>query len=97
MSLFIDDNLEQHPDGKVTCRHCTNVLGNAQDPLGKALVRESAPSTAGPSVREDASLFADRVIIFRQTFCPDCLTQLQAEIVPADEPSSRRRSLAVDA
>ena len=90
MTLFIDDNLEQHPDGRVTCRHCETAVGDAAQPLRSARVRETAPRTAGPSVREDA-------IGFRQTFCPECLTLLQAEIVPGDEPSSRHRSLVTDA
>lgn len=93
MTLFIDENLAQADDGVVTCRHCTTTLGDAQDPLRDALLRESAPASAGPSVREDASHFADREIVLRRTFCPECLTLLQSEIVPADEPSSRRRSV----
>ncbi len=97
MTLYIDDNLEQHTDGRVTCRHCETVVGDAAQPLGSARVRETAPRTAGPSVRENANLFTDRPIVFRQTFCPECLTLLQAEIVPGDEPSSRHRSLVIGA
>jgi hypothetical protein len=97
MSPFIDDNLEQTDDGTVRCRHCSQVLGDAAHQLRDARVRESAPAAAGPSVRENADRFADRVIVLRQSFCPQCLTQLQAEIVPADEPSSRHRTLGVSA
>lgn len=95
MTLYIDENLAQADDGAVTCRHCSTQLGVAAEPLRDALVRESEPRTAGPSVREDASHFADRAITFRQSFCPECLTLLQSEIVPADEPSGRTRSLKV--
>jgi hypothetical protein len=95
MSLFIDDNLEQHSDGSVTCRHCSHLVGDAAAPMNAARVTETAPRTAGPSVHEDAALFADRPIVFRRTFCPQCLTLLQAEIVPGDEVSSRHRSLVV--
>ncbi|MCU1605766.1 MAG: hydantoin utilization protein [Modestobacter sp.] len=95
MSLFIDDNLEQTDDGAVVCRHCGTVMGVAGQPLRDALQRESAPRDAGPSVRADARHFTDREIVLRQSFCPECLTLLQAEIVPADEPSSRTRSLKV--
>jgi len=56
----IDDNLEQHDDGQVTCRQCDQVLGDAQSQLRDARVTETAPQTAGPSVRESPSLFADR-------------------------------------
>jgi N-methylhydantoinase B len=95
MSLYIDDNLEQTGDGAVVCRHCGTGIGVAAQPLRDALLRESAPRDAGPSVRADARNFTDREIVLRQTFCPECLTLLQAEIVPADEPSSRTRSLVV--
>jgi N-methylhydantoinase B len=95
MTVYIDENLAQSDDGVVTCRHCSTALGVASDPLQDALVRESAPSSAGPSVREDASNFTDREIVLRRTFCPECLTQLQSEIVPADEPSGRNRSVKV--
>jgi N-methylhydantoinase B len=97
MSLYIDDNLEQHDDGAVTCRHCGQRLGDAGSPLRDARVTHSESSSAGPSVRERSELFADRPVTLRRTFCPQCLTMLQAEIVPADEPSGRYRSLAVQA
>jgi N-methylhydantoinase B len=71
------------------------VTGTASDPLGGALVRQSSPREAGPSVRADSSDFADRHVLLRRVFCPSCLALLQAEIVPADEPSWRTRSLAV--
>lgn len=95
MTLFIDENLAQAQDGVVTCRHCGTELGVASDPLASALVRETEAASAGPSIREDSRHFTDRVIVFRRTFCPQCLTLLQAEVVPADEPSGRRRSLKV--
>ena len=93
MTLFIDENLAQAEDGAVTCRHCGTALGVASDPLAQALVRETEPASAGPSIREESSHFTDRVIVFRRSFCPQCLTLLQSEVVPADEPSERRRSL----
>jgi hypothetical protein len=93
--MHIDDNLDQAADGTVTCRHCSAVTGTASGPLRDALVREGDPREAGPSVRADASNFADRAVLLRQVFCPRCLVLLQAEIVPADEPSLRTRSLAV--
>ncbi len=95
MTLFIDDNLEQTERGAVVCRHCGTGIGIAAQPLRDGLVRLSPPRGAGPSVRADARNFTDREIVLRQTFCPECLTLLQAEIVPADEPSSRTRSVKV--
>jgi hypothetical protein len=97
MTLYIDDNLEQNVEGTVTCRHCGTATGDAEQPLRRARLRESAPGEAGPSVRAEASHFTDRPIVLRQTFCPGCLTLLQAEIVPGDEPSSRTRHIEMPA
>lgn len=94
MSLFLDDNLEQAADGTVRCRHCGTAVGVAAEPFRDARTRESDPQEAGPSVRSEPSHFTDREVVLRQVFCPECLTLLQAEIVPADEPSSRTRSVA---
>ncbi|MCO7218647.1 hypothetical protein [Klenkia sp. PcliD-1-E] len=93
MSVHIDENLVQGDDGVVSCRHCDAALGVAQQPLRDACVRESDPRTAGPSVRAGSAHFADRPVVLRQTFCPGCLTLLQSEIVPGDEPSGRTRSV----
>lgn len=93
MSVFIDENLEQTDSGAVHCRHCSTPVGVASDPLRDASRRETAPEAAGPSVRAAASNFTDREVVLRQTFCPHCLTLLQSEIVPADEPSARNRSI----
>ena len=94
MTLQIDDNLEQRPDGVVACRHCGAAVGVAADPLREALVQERNPREAGPAVRAEPRHFTDRRVVLRLTLCPGCLTQLQAEIVPADEPSFRTRNLA---
>lgn len=94
MTLHIDDNLEQRDDGTVACRHCGTAVGIAAEPLRDARVRESDPQEAGPSVRAEPRHFTDRPVVLRQTFCPRCLTLLQGEIVPADEPSFRTRRLA---
>jgi N-methylhydantoinase B len=97
MNMYLDDNLELAPDGTVVCRHCSAATGTASDPLRDARVRESSPREAGPSVRAESVNFADRQVLLRQVFCPGCLVLLQAEIVPADEPSWRTRSLAAAA
>lgn len=95
MTIQIDDNLEQDGDGAVTCRHCGASVGIAADLFRGARIRESSPEDAGPGVRADPRHFTDREVVLRQVFCPGCLTLLQAEIVPADEPSSRTRSVGV--
>lgn len=89
MSIFLDDNLEQREDGTVVCRHCSTLLGTATNPLSNARLVISRPSEAGPAVRADPSNFAAREIVLRRTLCPQCLTMLRAEIVPADEPTFR--------
>jgi N-methylhydantoinase B len=95
MTTPIDDNLEQRADGTVACRHCGTAVGTAENPLRDARVREQEPAHAGPAVRAEPVHFTDRQVVLRLTFCPQCLTQLQAEIVPADEPSFRTRNLGV--
>jgi hypothetical protein len=97
MIIHLDDNLQQYPDGSVTCRHCGTTLGQADEPLRDARVRQCAPQDAGPSVRADPRQFTDRQVVLRQSFCPKCLTLLLSEIVPGDEPSYRTRSVAVQA
>jgi N-methylhydantoinase B len=95
VSHYLDMNLEQTDDGLVRCRHCGGPVGVAEQPLRDARVRESDPSEAGPAVRAHAANFTDRTIVLRQTMCPQCLVLLQAEVVPADEPGARTRSLGV--
>lgn len=94
MTINIDDNLQQAEDGTVSCRHCGTAVGVAADPFRDARIRESTPQEAGPSVRAQPQHFTDREVVLRQVLCPQCLTLLQAEIVPADEPSFRTRTLA---
>jgi N-methylhydantoinase B len=95
MTVQIDDNLERRQDGVVGCRHCGATVGVAAEPLRDALVRERDPREAGPAVRAEPRHFTDRRVVLRLSLCPQCLTQLQAEIVPADEPSFRTRNLEV--
>ena len=90
----LDDNLDERADRTVVCRHCGFTIGDRTDVLAHARRRESPPRLAGPAVRADATVFTDRPIVLRQAFCPGCLVQLQAEIVPADEPHMRHRTLA---
>ncbi|TFD85210.1 hypothetical protein [Cryobacterium serini] len=90
---FIDDNLEAVGE-TVACRHCATPLGSRTEPLQLARVTEVDPALAGPGVRAEASNFASRTIVLRRTFCPKCLTQLKAEIVPADEPTLRSSVLS---
>jgi N-methylhydantoinase B len=90
----IDDNLVLGRDGSVRCRHCDAVTGSSRGaPLDQAVVRVGSPSLAGPQVTDNAALFVDREMEFRQRVCPQCFTALQTEVVPADEESVRGKSL----
>lgn len=76
--------------GQVVCRRCGEQLGDvATEPLAKALVHERPSTQAGPGIHVDPATLTDRPIVVRQTFCPQCLTLLATEIVPADEPTYR--------
>lgn len=90
--MIIDQNLERTGD-VISCRHCSGELGTAADPLAAAIVNQRPSTAAGPGVHVDPAAFTDRPITLRQSFCPECLTLLATEIVPADEPSYRKWSL----
>nr|WP_274636398.1 acetone carboxylase subunit gamma [Microbacterium bovistercoris] len=90
----IDDNLEAVGE-QVICRHCGTVLGSPTEPLAGARITESDPAQAGPGVRAAASNYTRRAIVLRRAFCPQCLTQLKVEIVPAGEREYRRTSVSV--
>ena len=62
MTLYIDDNLEQHPDGTRDVPALRDRCGRRRPARsGRARVRESRARTAGPSVRATtANLFTDR-------------------------------------
>lgn len=90
----LDDNLEL-VGVKVKCRHCGTVVGSADNPLSKGLIREADSTSVNPGVRVNPTSFASRRVISRRVICPTCLTQLRFEIVPADEGELRYSSMAV--
>lgn len=90
----IDDNLDLI-EGAVICRHCGTTVGNTADTYAFGLTVETPSQSAGPSVRANAKEFTVRPILLRRILCPTCLAQLQAEIVPGDEPSYRHRKAEV--
>lgn len=92
--MNLDLNLQVDDDGAVTCRHCSEKLGDSASAPTTYAIRNERPSrAAGPGVHTDPALFVDREIVLRQVFCPGCLVLLSTEIVPADEPSYRVWSL----
>ncbi|WP_027935760.1 hydantoinase B/oxoprolinase family protein [Amycolatopsis sp. ATCC 39116] len=87
----LDDNLavREAPDGgTVLCVHCGTAIG----PLaGGAFVaslarREAPPTEAGPHIWHDPQEYVDAEVVFRQLFCPGCLTAVHSRIVPVDHP-----------
>ncbi len=91
--MKIDDN-KVVEDGTVRCAHCAAELGTLPDHTSEKVLRREQPSTAaGAGVRVDPSVFTDRDVVLRQTFCPECLTLLSTEIVPSDEPEYRTWSV----
>lgn len=89
-TMTIDANLVADDAGTVSCRHCETALGTTRgNPLEHARVHERPSTEAGPGVHVDPRTFTERAIVLRQAFCPQCLTLLSTEIVPADEPSFR--------
>ena len=93
---ILDDNLQLTADGTVACRHCGAAVGTPGGAyLDQALWREQPSQAAGSDVvRADPALFVDRQIVLRQAFCPSCYIVFLTEIVPADEPRFRSKTLA---
>jgi N-methylhydantoinase B len=86
----VNDAIKVDHAGAATCANCGKGLGlGSSDPLAGALRTERPSMAAGPGVRADPKLFADRPIVLRQTFCPQCRALLSTEIVPGDEVSYR--------
>jgi N-methylhydantoinase B len=88
---LLDDNLgvRESPDGgTVVCVHCGTEIG----PLaGSAFVaalarRDAAPTEAGPHIWHDPSVYVDEEVVFRQLFCPGCLTAVNSRVVPVGHP-----------
>jgi N-methylhydantoinase B len=87
----LDDNLavvDSASGGSVVCVHCATVIGPVADrAFVSALARtDSLPAAAGPHIWSDPSVYVDAEIVFRQLFCPGCLTAVYSRVVPVDHP-----------
>jgi N-methylhydantoinase B len=79
----IDDNLVELPsDGGMACRHCGQVLGEAEQVTTG--LYEGPPTDAGPQILATAADYVDAPTVFRQ-YC--CWTALYSAVVPADTVS----------
>ena len=80
--MLIDDNLvsvSSHEDSRIACRHCGQVVGDADNRLHLATI-EGHSSLAGPSVRSEPALYIDAPVHFQQRLCPSCFTVMQTSI-----------------
>jgi N-methylhydantoinase B len=87
----LDDNLavRESPEGRmVVCVHCSTQIGPLADGAFVAALarRDSDPTEAGPHIWHDPSEYVDAKVVFRQLFCPGCLTAVNSRVVPVDHP-----------
>ena len=84
----LDDNLAVLDSGVVACVHCGTGIGPlAGGAFVASLARRDAPPTeAGPHIWHDPFEYVDAEIVFRQLFCPGCLTAVHSRVVPVDHP-----------
>ncbi|WP_067461684.1 hydantoinase B/oxoprolinase family protein [Actinomadura macra] len=93
----LDDNLDLAADDTVHCAHCGAAVGDRTDPTSGALLAELPARDAADQVKSDPALHTDRPVVFRRRLCPGCHTSLLAEIVPADAPGGRTKTLSTGA
>ena len=87
----LDDNLavRESSEGRtVVCAQCGTEHGPlAGGAFASALARrDGAPAEAGPHIWHDPSVYVDADVVFRQLFCPGCLTAVHSRVVPVDHP-----------
>jgi N-methylhydantoinase B len=87
----LDDNLvvlQSATGTSVACVHCGEVIGPLADgAFLRSLARRDAPMReAGPQIWTDSSAYTDTEIVFRQLFCPACVTAVYSRVVPLDHP-----------
>lgn len=76
---LIDDNLVSGDDARVACRHCGQVLGDADNQLHLAAISGDS-AQAGAGVRTSPDVFVDDPVTFQQLLCPSCLTAVHTTI-----------------
>ncbi|WP_306204642.1 hydantoinase B/oxoprolinase family protein [Actinoplanes sp. RD1] len=87
----LDDNLAVvDTDGgrTVACVHCGELLGPLTDGayLRQLAQRDAPLGEAGPHIWTDPSAYTDTEVVFRQLFCPSCVTAVYSRVVPVDHP-----------
>ncbi len=92
----IDDNLvlvDSVRGMAVACAHCGTQLGDADSGPLALLISDGPTSLAGPCIVEDAKVYVDTPIVFRQHFCPGCLAAVSSSVVPSTHPDHPRELL----
>ncbi|GAB2480275.1 hydantoinase B/oxoprolinase family protein [Nocardiopsis aegyptia] len=87
----LDDNLaivSVNGSETVVCTHCGTFIGPVRNSdFVVALVRDDAePSTAGPHIWHDPSVYVDEDVVFRRLCCPGCMTLVYSRVVPVGHP-----------
>jgi len=89
----LDDNLYVlGPD--VRCSRCDAITGTVASWLKNALIRETPAGSGGSLMKASPEMFVDAPIVFRQAFCPGCLTALLTEVVAETERHLRTKRLS---
>ena len=88
----LDDNLLVAGD-EVRCVRCDAVVGSAGSWLDRALIRERPTQAGGSLVHAPPETFVDAPIVYRQAFCPGCLTVLLTEIIAVEDRDVRTKQL----
>jgi len=84
----LDDNLAVLANGTVACVHCGTEIGPLAGGAFFASLarRDAAPTEAGPHIWHDPLEYVDAEVVFRQLFCPGCLTAVHSRVVPVEHP-----------
>lgn len=89
----LDGNLVVGGD-TVRCRRCETTVGSSEAWLEDALVSEGPLQTLCSRVRAAPETFVDSPVVYRQVFCPGCLTALLTEVIAAADSRLRTKHLA---
>ena len=79
----------------VHCSRCDAIVGTTASWLEHALIREGPAQSGGSLMKAPPELFVDARIVYRQAFCPGCLTALLTEVIAETERHLRTKRLSV--
>ena len=95
----IDENLvikKYESEHFFACTHCGTLICRQGENYLENLQRYEGPSfKAGPLIWPEPARYVDKEVVFRQYYCPGCLTAFLTEVVPADHPEVSDKDVAV--